>query len=82
MNNLAASIYRLQTSLQELLAHTQSLRNDELVPCKDWKHWLDEQRRVIKNAYGPLSHPESEPDWSLHALNTDFPITLSKRNGR
>ena len=65
MNNLAGRDLSVQTSLQELLAHTQSLRNDELVPCKDWKHWLDEQRRVIKNAYGPLSHPESEPDWSL-----------------
>ena len=65
MNNLAGKDLSVQTSLQELLAHTQSLRNDELVPCKDWKHWLDEQRRVIKNAYGPLSHPESEPDWSL-----------------
>ena len=65
MNNLAGKHLSVQTSLQELLAHTQSLRNDELVPCKDWKHWLDEQRRVIKNAYGPLSHPESEPDWSL-----------------
>ena len=65
MNNLAGKHLSVQASLQELLAHTQSLRNDELVPCKDWKHWLDEQRRVIKNAYGPLSHPESEPDWSL-----------------
>ena len=69
MNNLAGRDLSVQTSLQELLAHTQSLRNDELVPCKDWKHWLDEQRRVIKNAYGPLSHPESEPDWSLLHLS-------------
>ena len=23
------------------------------------------QRRVVRNAHGPLSHPESEPDWSL-----------------
>ena len=65
MNNLSGKNLSEQTSLQELLAHAQSLRNDELVPCEDWKHWLDEQRRVIKNAYGTLSHPESEPDWSL-----------------
>ena len=65
MNNLAGKHLSVQKSLQELLAHTQPLRNDELISCKDWKHWLDEQRRVIKNAYGPLSHPESEPDWSL-----------------
>ena len=49
---------------EQLVAH-QSARQDELVPCSDWKPWLDEQRRVIRNAFGELSHPESPPDWSL-----------------
>ena len=51
--------------LQEQLREHQIRRNDELVPCTDWKHWLDNQRRVIRNAHGELSHPESTPDWSL-----------------
>jgi hypothetical protein len=34
------------------------------VPGKDW---LDSQRRVVRNAFGPLSDPEGEPDWSLLA---------------
>ena len=48
----------------QLRAH-QTRRCDELVACTEWKHWLDEQRRVVRNAFGALSHPESEPDWSL-----------------
>ncbi|MDA1076751.1 MAG: sulfatase [Proteobacteria bacterium] len=48
-----------------LLEAHQQQRHDELVACTDWKHWLDEQRRVVRNAYGELSHPESLPDWSL-----------------
>ena len=38
---------------------------DELVPCTAWEGWLDEQGRVVRHAFGLLSHPESEPDWSL-----------------
>lgn len=47
------------------LAKHQAARQDELVPCTDWKHWLDDQRRVVKNAFGDLSHPETPPDYSL-----------------
>lgn len=65
MDNLAGQRPQLQTQLQEMLHVHQQRRADELVACTDWKHWLDEQRRVVRNAYGPLSHPESEPDWSL-----------------
>jgi len=53
-----------KTLAAELLAHQQK-RGDALVPCTEWSHWLDEQRRVVRNAFGELSHPESEPDWSL-----------------
>ena len=65
MNNLAGRGMATETALAEMLAIHQAQRHDELVPCTQWKHWLDEQRRVVRNAYGELSHPESEPDWSL-----------------
>ena len=55
----------LRTELAGALRDLQVLRGDELVPCSAWKHWLDEQRRVVRNGYGELSHPESIPDWSL-----------------
>ena len=65
MNNLAGRNLPLEKVLFDLLSVKQAQRNDELVACTEWKHWLDDQRRVVKNAFGPLSHPESEPDWSL-----------------
>ena len=65
MHNLAGQAGALETRLQDMLRNHQRQREDELVPCSDWKHWLDEQRRVVRNAHGPLSHPESTPDWSL-----------------
>ena len=65
VQNLAGSQPVEEASLQALLRMHQSRRNDELVACTAWKHWLDDQRRVVRNAFGELSHPESEPDWSL-----------------
>ena len=65
MNNLAGRGMATEQALAEMLAAHQAQRADELVACTDWKHWLDEQRRVVRNAFGELSHPESEPDWSL-----------------
>ena len=65
MNNLAGQGTNAEADMhQRLLAH-QSRRQDELVRCTDCKHWLDKERRVVRNAFGELSHPESEPDWSL-----------------
>lgn len=55
----------LQAGLASMLDEHQFKRCDELVPCTDWKCWLDDQRRVVRNAFGELSHPESLPDWSL-----------------
>jgi hypothetical protein len=54
-----------ERALEEMLQSHQATRRDELVPCTEWKCWLDEQRRVVRNAFGELSHPESQPDWSL-----------------
>ena len=55
----------LVENMKALLVNHQIQRQDELVPCTAWKDWLDEQRRVIRNAFGNLSHPESLPDFSL-----------------
>ena len=55
----------LLNDLKERLALHQAKRRDELLPCTAWKGWLDEQRRVVRNAFGELSHPESLPDFSL-----------------
>jgi len=55
----------LYQQMETLMKSLQQNRGDELVPCTQWKNWLDSQRRVIRNAFGPLSHPEEEPDWSL-----------------
>ncbi|MGH1491893.1 MAG: sulfatase family protein [Acidimicrobiales bacterium] len=67
MRNLADDAgYRAQGSeLGGALRDLQAVRGDELVACCDWKHWLDEQRRVVRNGFGELSHPETIPDWSL-----------------
>ena len=55
----------IEAEMVSLLLEHQRQRCDELVPITQWKHWLDEQRRVVRNAFGELSHPESLPDWSL-----------------
>jgi arylsulfatase A-like enzyme len=67
MNNLIedARHAQLRDHMRNLLEELQAVRGDELVPCTQWRNWLDEQRRVVRNAFGPLSHPEGEPDWSL-----------------
>ena len=65
MTNIAGRGSAEESRLEEMLRVHQAQRQDELVPCTDWKHWLDEQRRVVRNAHGELSHPESQPDWSL-----------------
>ena len=53
------------SGMQDLLRQHQNKRHDELVPCSEWACWLDDQRRVVKNASGPLDHPETPPDWRL-----------------
>ena len=65
--NLAGdpSATRLEAEMQQRLLALQSLRGDKLVPCTEWKSWLDHQRRVIHNGFGPLGDPEGLPDWSL-----------------
>jgi len=52
---------------RQLLLGLQVQRGDELRPCRRYRDWFDTQRRVVRNAFGDLSHPESTPDWSLFA---------------
>lgn len=57
----------MEQRLRERLADVMQQRGDALRPIEEWRDWFDEQRRVVRNGYGPLSHPESIPDWSLLA---------------
>ncbi len=52
-------------ALKKIMEELQDKRCDELIPCETYKEWVDNKRRIIRNAYGPLSDPESIPDWSL-----------------
>jgi arylsulfatase A-like enzyme len=51
--------------MQALMAGAQARLHDELRPATDYVSWFDHQRRVVRNAFGPLPHPESPPDFSL-----------------
>ena len=67
MNNLAGNPASgdLQKAMSRRLEELMDKRNDALVPCTDYSDWFDEQRRVVRNVYGPLRDPEAHPDWSL-----------------
>jgi len=54
---------RMAEYLRELLAK----RGDKLQPSAGFRCWYDNHRRVVRNAYGALPHPEDPPDWSLLA---------------
>ena len=51
----------METQLQRLLDR----RQDRFEPSARYAGWFDHRRRVVRNAFGPLSDPESAPDWSL-----------------
>jgi len=52
---------RLEARLGELMADL----SDELLPARAYRGWYDAQRRIIRNARGPLGDPEAPPDFSL-----------------
>jgi arylsulfatase A-like enzyme len=66
-NNLSGKdeYFELETALETHLNGLMEKRGDQWLAGSDYESWFDEQRRVIRNGYGPLSDPESEPDWSL-----------------
>jgi len=55
----------LQSEMAKRLADLMAKHDDKLEPCTTCANWYDSQRRVIRNAHGPLPDPEAEPDWSL-----------------
>lgn len=55
----------LREVLRRRLAVEMARRGDRLQPVTACHYWYDAQRRVVRNGYGELSHPESTPDWSL-----------------
>lgn len=67
MDNLADRDEAAETRrrLEARLRRFQRERGDEMLPGSAYAQWVDEQRRVVRNGFGPLAHPESEPDWSL-----------------
>lgn len=67
MNNLVGrpEVAGWQEDLRSRLADEMALRGDRLQPVTECSGWYDTQRRIIRNGYGELSHPESIPDWSL-----------------
>ena len=67
MNNLAddPGSAGVRLELEGRLKELQAEVGDELQPCSAYAEWFDAQRRVIRNADGPLGDPEAEPDWSL-----------------
>ena len=66
LNNLADDpaskpvVETLEQALQEKLAE----RGDTFCKCRDLRPWFDSDRRIVANAFGPLPHPETEPDWN------------------
>jgi arylsulfatase A-like enzyme len=55
----------LLDSMRNRLAQLQAERGDRLMPAEAYRDWFDAQRRVVRNAFGSLDHPESDPPWSL-----------------
>ena len=67
MDNLAGrpEASDVQARLESRLAELMGELNDELVPCRGYRNWFDDYRRVVRNSRGPLGDPEAPPDWSL-----------------
>lgn len=40
-------------------------RGDAIHPYGYYRSWIDSERRIVRNASGPLPHPDTPPDWSL-----------------
>lgn len=51
---------KLEARLNELLLE----RGDTFEDAPAYQSWLDNRRRIVRNAHGPLPHPDTEPDWS------------------
>jgi arylsulfatase A-like enzyme len=69
LQNLAGNpaFAALESDLLRQMEHLLSQQKDSFPSGREYQAWFDSQRRVIRNAYGPLPHPESMPDFSLVA---------------
>ncbi len=67
MNNLIDNpkAKSLVDEMENTLSNLTDARNDKLQPATNYTDWYDAQRRIVRNAHGPLGNPEDEPDWSL-----------------
>ncbi len=67
MNNLIddPNAKTLADEMENTLINLMDARNDKLQPATSYTDWYDAQRRIIRNAHGPLGDPEDKPDWSL-----------------
>ena len=67
MNNLIdkPEAKALADEMENTLTNLMDARNDKLQPATSYMDWYDAQRRIVRNAHGPLGDPEDEPDWSL-----------------
>jgi arylsulfatase A-like enzyme len=67
VNNLAqiAGHEELVAQHEQMMIDLLAQRGDGFGPCSEVSNWYDEQRRIVKNAFGDLSSPETIPDWSL-----------------
>lgn len=62
----------LAAEMEETLSRLMAARHDTLQPATQYAGWFDAQRRVVRNAHGPLGAPEGEPPWSL--CPADVPV--------
>jgi arylsulfatase A-like enzyme len=71
MNNLAKDekYAAVAQRMENMMLRLMKKRGDTFPKGSEYNKWFDNQRRVIRNAYGPLSNPEDEPDWSLLSEN-------------
>jgi arylsulfatase A-like enzyme len=67
LDNLAGRAVHaaLQASLERQLDALLAKRGDRLQCSSKYADWFDSRRRIVRNAFGPLPHPDSPPDWSL-----------------
>lgn len=67
MNNLvgAPEAAKTESEMDVTLESLLSARGDAFLHCHEYADWFDAQRRVVRNARGPLPDPEAPPDLSL-----------------
>jgi len=67
MRNLAGdpACAALQRQMESQLGTLLARRGDRLQSGAAYAGWFDARRRIVRNAFGPLPHPETPPDLSL-----------------